>query len=125
ETCARIAGQLLADCRDLRILVTSREPLGIEAETTFTVPSLAVPGPGAHTAADARAFESVALFVERARTTLPDFELNDENAPSVAEICRRLDGIPLALELAAARLRLLGLEQIHPRLDDRFKLLAR
>ena len=123
--CATLADRLLRGCADLRILVTSREPLGLEGETTFTVPSLELPPRGTLTAADVGASESVRLFVERVRAVAPGFEINDDNAGAVAEICRRLDGIPLALELAAARVRLLGVEQIRARLDDRFRLLQR
>jgi predicted ATPase len=122
--CGALAARLLAHCRDVKLLVTSREPLGIEGETVFTVPPLGIPGSDA-TAAAARASEAVSLFCERARAVAPDFELNDANAGAVVEICRRLDGVPLALELAAARVRLLGVEQIRARLGDRFKLLAR
>ncbi|HET7226326.1 MAG TPA: protein kinase [Candidatus Eisenbacteria bacterium] len=123
--CAALAGRLLGACPELKLLVTSREPMGLEAETTFAVPSLAVPAPGRLTAADVGATESALLFAERARAVLPGFTIDDGNAGAVAEICRRLDGIPLALELAAARVRLLGVEQIRSRLDDRFRLLQR
>jgi predicted ATPase len=122
--CARLAAHLLRACRELRLLTTSREPLDVDGESVFTVPTLEIPAPGAPAQTVATS-ESVLLFAERARTASPDFELTDANQEEVAEICRRLDGIPLALELAAARVRLLGVEQIHARLGDRFKLLTR
>jgi predicted ATPase len=125
EACASLAARLLRECKELKLLVTHRESLGIEGETAFTVPTLSVPTAVPRGAADAAASEAVRLFCERARAALPAFELTDANAAVVAEICRRLDGIPLALELAATRVKLLGVEQIRARLDDRFKLLAR
>jgi non-specific serine/threonine protein kinase len=123
--CAALAAQLLGRCRDLKLLVTSREPLEMEGEALYTVPTLGVPPAGARTAAAAGQSEAVRLFRERARAASAEFELTDANAATVAEICRRLDGIPLALELAAARVRLLGVDQIRARLGDRFKLLTR
>ena len=123
--CADLAVRLLRDCKELKLLVTHRESLGIEGETSFTVPTLSVPTAQPRGAAEAAASEAVRLFCERARTAQPAFELTDTNAAAVAEICRRLDGIPLALELAATRVKLLGVEQIRARLGDRFKLLAR
>jgi non-specific serine/threonine protein kinase len=123
--CAALARALLPACAGLRMLVTHRESLGVEGETLFVVPTLEVPGARVRTAAEAGASEAVRLFVERARAASPAFELDDASAAAVAEICRRLDGIPLALELAAARVRLLGVEQIRSRLGDRFKLLTR
>jgi non-specific serine/threonine protein kinase len=123
--CADLAARLLRDCREVKLLVTHRESLGIEGETLFTVPTLSVPTTEPRSAADAATSEAVRLFCERARAAQPAFELTDANAAAVAEICRRLDGIPLALELAATRVKLLGVEQIRARLGDRFKLLAR
>jgi non-specific serine/threonine protein kinase len=125
QACAALAAQLLAACPDVKLLVTDREPLGVEGETLFTVPTLGLPAAGVRTAAAADQSEAVRLFRERARAASAEFELTDANAATVAEICRRLDGIPLALELAAARVRLLGVEQIRARLGDRFKLLTR
>ena len=121
--CVRLTSRLLASCPDLKILVTSREPLALEAETTFTVTSLGVPAKGPIDAAAVSGYDSALLFAERAKAVLPDFEITDDNAGAVAEICRRLDGIPLAIELAAARVLMLGVEQIRARLDDRFRLL--
>ena len=123
--CLALASELLAHGTSMKVLVTSREPLGAAGETIYTVPALAVPGTGVRTAAAAEQSEAVRLFYERARAASQDFQLNDGNAGAVAEICRRLDGIPLALELAAARVRLLGVDQIRARLGDRFKLLTR
>ncbi|MFN8547074.1 MAG: protein kinase [Candidatus Eisenbacteria bacterium] len=122
--CAELATELLRTCREVKLLVTAREPLAIEGESIYPVPTLTVPRADVRTAADAEASESVRLFCVRARRAAPGFELTNDNAATVADICRRLDGIPLALELAAARVRLLGVEQIRARLNDRFKLLT-
>ena len=111
EACARLADDLLHHCTGLKILASSREALGIAGEMAYSTPSLA----------DA---ESSQLFVERACAANSNFYLTDDNASSVAQICSRLDGIPLAIELAAARARLLSPEQIASRLDDRFRLLV-
>jgi predicted ATPase/class 3 adenylate cyclase len=111
EACARLADDLLHQCAGLEILTSSREALGIAGEVSYHVPSLA----------DS---ESTQLFVDRARAVNPNFRLTDANASSVAQICSRLDGIPLAIELAAARVKLLSPEQIAARLDDMFRLLV-
>jgi predicted ATPase/DNA-binding NarL/FixJ family response regulator len=111
EAAAHLADALLQASVQLHILATSREPLGCIGETTWRVPSLSQP-------------EALRLFTERARAARPELNLVDVDAPAVAEICRRLDGIPLALELAAARVRVLSVEQIAARLDDRFRLLS-
>ena len=111
DAAAELAESLLRACPRLGILTTSREALGIPSETAWLVPPLG----GA---------EAVQLFVERAQASLPAFELNDANASAVRDICRRLDGIPLAIELAAARVRVLSPEQIATRLDDAFRLLT-
>jgi predicted ATPase/DNA-binding XRE family transcriptional regulator len=126
--CAPLVDALLRAGPGLRVLATSREALGVPGEVAWRVPSLALPEPlaaagGADTAALPRA-EAVRLFVERARAARPDFALTHGNAAAVAEVCRRLDGIPLAIELAAARVSLLTVEQIAARLDDRFRLLT-
>jgi len=123
--CAALASAVLAAAPGVRVLATSREPLAIEGETLYPVPSLELPGRQVRTAQQASRSEAVRLFCERARASAPAFELRDENAPAVVEICRRLDGNPLALELAAARVRMLGIEQVRARLVDRFKLLTR
>jgi predicted ATPase len=123
--CADLAAHLLSTCPHLRLLATSREALLIDGEVTWRVPSLSRPG------ADSRfpmhrdgQSEAAQLFAERAAAALPGFALSEENWPAVADICRRLDGIPLALELAAARIRALSVEQIALRLSDRFRLLT-
>ncbi len=132
EACAQLANTLLRTAPDLKILTSSREPLGINGETTYPVPSLSFPGDPLSTEASGNAnsvealarFEAVRLFVDRAQRVQPTFAVTPANAPALAEICRRLDGIPLALELAAARVKSLTLEQIAQRLDDRFRLLT-
>ncbi|MBV9879796.1 MAG: AAA family ATPase, partial [Gemmatirosa sp.] len=111
DACATLAEALLRVCPNLTVLTTSREALGVASETAWLVPPLA-------------SAEAVQLFVERARAALPTFERTAANAASIAEICRRLDGIPLAIELAAARARVLTPEQIATRLDDAFRLLT-
>jgi predicted ATPase/DNA-binding CsgD family transcriptional regulator len=124
--CARLADALLRLCPDLRILATSRGALGVAGEILFEVPPLSLPDPRRVPAAGSLpGYEAVRLFVERAETVRPDFSLAEENAMAVAHICFRLDGIPLALELAAARTRVLSVEQISERLDDSFTLLTR
>ena len=128
EACARLADRLLRACPDLTILVSGREALSIAGEVTFQVPSLRVPpvpDPADPPPASAMlAYEATRLFVERAQAARPDFRLTDANAPAVAQICYRLDGIPLAIELAAARVKVLPPEQIAARLSDRFRLLT-
>jgi predicted ATPase/class 3 adenylate cyclase len=125
EAAAGLVEHLLASCRSLQVLATSREALGVPGEATYPVPSLAVPETLDHIdLAAIAATEAVSLFVERATTTLPSFRLDDSNAASVVEICRRLDGIPLALELAAARANVLSAAEIAQGLGDRFRLLT-
>jgi predicted ATPase/DNA-binding CsgD family transcriptional regulator len=130
--CAQLAESLLESCPDLRILATSRETLGISGELVFVVPPLSLPEPqpwrspasAQHALVAYQQSEAVRLFMERATTVLSSVELNVENGMWVAEICRRLDGMPLAIELAAARVRALSVQQIAERLDDRFHLLT-
>lgn len=123
--CARLAETLLSACPDLRILASSREALGIPGEVAFRVPSLSLPDAHGPASDEARLdYEAVRLFVERAKSALPDFTVTGHNAPTIAEVCRRLDGIPLAIELAAARVNVLRVEQIAARLSDRFRLLT-
>jgi non-specific serine/threonine protein kinase len=125
SACAELLEALLPACPKMRVVATGRQPLGVAGETTWRVPSLAVPDPSAVSGADEiAASEGVRLFLERTRSVLPGFALTDRNAAAVAQICRRLDGIPLAIELAAARMSALGVEHILARLDDRFRLLA-
>jgi non-specific serine/threonine protein kinase len=123
--CAALAETLLHACPSLRILATSREALALAGETIRRVPSLAVPPPDrSPTVEEVGGAEAAQLFVERAAAVLPTFAVTPVTAPLLAQLCRRLDGLPLALELAAARLRVLTLEQIVQRLDDRFRLLT-
>jgi len=124
EACARLAESLIQACANLKILASSREALGIAGETTYRVPSLYLPDQTQVTGEAILEYESVQLFVDRASAANPKFQLTDKNAASVAQVCRRLDGIPLALELAAARVRVLSVVQIAERLDDRFRLLT-
>ena len=124
--CAAFVDALLRKCRGVRVLATSREPLRAPAETTVAIPPLPVPAAdGPQTAEAALRSEAVQLFLARARAVRPDFEVGDANAGGVARVCQRLDGMPLALELAAARLRAMSPEEIADRLDDRFRLLTR
>ncbi|WP_167533634.1 BTAD domain-containing putative transcriptional regulator [Streptomyces marokkonensis] len=120
---ARLVDDLLSHCPRLTVLATSREPLGILGETLFPVPPLELPAPGS-SAATVAACPAVQLFADRADAVRPGFTVTADNASAVADICRRLDGLPLAIELAAARLRTLSVEQLAARLDDRFHLLT-
>ncbi|MET9489095.1 BTAD domain-containing putative transcriptional regulator [Nocardia sp. NPDC006630] len=121
---ARLAHRLLLSCPALRILATSREPLSITGETVFRVPQLPVPAPEARLAGQLRS-PAVRLFADRAAAARPGFTVDAGTITAVARICTRLDGLPLAIELAAARLRTLGLDDIDARLDNRFRLLSR
>jgi predicted ATPase len=124
-TCAELTERLLLTCPHLRILATSREPLGVTGETTWRVPSLSLPDlQSSSGTANVTESEAVQLFVERAAVNLPGFTLTAQNAAAVAHVCRQLDGIPLALELAAAWLRVLSVEQIRDRLVDALSLLV-
>lgn len=118
----RLVVELLAAAPGLQVLVTSREPLLVSGERTFAVPPLSLPSEDQRAAADLIRYESVALFVDRAKAARHDFELNDRNAGTVAAICARLDGLPLAIELAAARIRLFSPAVLLARLDDRLGL---
>ncbi len=122
---AGVTTELLDGCSEIKLLVTSREPLHVRAEHILPVPPLGLPPTGrvTVTAAQLSAYESVELFVDRARAVRPDFELDDANAAAIADICRRLDGLPLAIELAAARLRLFSPEALLDRLGSRLELL--
>lgn len=124
EACAKLTDGWLHASPNMRIVATSREALSIRGETIYGVPSLSVPAAAEVTAESLTHFEAVQLFLDRAVAASPRFALTDKNAAYVAQICRRLDGIPLALELAAARVNVLAPEQIASRLDDRFKLLT-
>ena len=129
EACARLTHQLLVQCPQVKVLATSREAMSVPGEVTFAVQPLAVPDPtsfgtNATSLQTASENESVRLFIDRARSVRPDFAITTSNAPAIAEICFRLDGIPLAIELAAARAKALGPQEILSRLDDRFRLLT-
>ena len=123
DSSARLAMTLLQACATLRILATSREPLGIAGELAWLVPPLTLPPDGVDLAA-ASASEAVQLFVARARDVAPAFALSAQNAPAVVQICRQLGGLPLALELAAVRTKVLAAEQIAARLANIFSLLG-
>jgi predicted ATPase/class 3 adenylate cyclase len=125
EACAWLADALLRQCPRVLILATSREGLGIAGETTYRVPSLTSPDPRRpQTPASLSQYDSVQLFIERAGQAAPGFQVTNRNAPALASVCFRLDGIPLAIELAAARVRSLTVEDINARLDQRFRLLT-
>ena len=142
DACAEVCRHLLASAPGLRLLNTSREPLSVAAETIWRVPPLSVPGgiggagsppergvsggspPGGDTAPGAERYEAVRLFADRAAASRPGFTVGPGNVAAVTSICRALDGMPLAIELAAARVRALSVEQISARLDDRFGLLT-
>ncbi len=126
DATAHLADQLLAQCRELRIVTTSREPLGIFGESLFVVPPLAQPSrdQARYDSSSALAHAAVRLFADRAVAVSPEFRVDDSNAGTVVEIVRRLDGLPLAIELAAARLRALPVTEIAARLHDRFRLLT-
>lgn len=126
EACARFADQVLHRCPEVRILATSREALSIDGEKTWRVPSLLAPAPAtSEPLEEIRGYAAVRLFMARAADASLDFRLTEHNAAAVIRICHQLDGIPLALELAAARMRAMRVEQIAQRLDDRFQLLTR
>ena len=123
DACAHLADELLSHCPGLRIVTTSREPLGITGESLLSIAPLSQPLPGV-SAQEAVGFPAVRLFAERAAAVSPGFEVTDETVALVIDIVRRLDGLPLAIELAAARLRTLPLAEIARRLNDRFRLLT-
>jgi predicted ATPase/DNA-binding SARP family transcriptional activator len=123
DTAAGLAARLLADCPGVRILATSREPLGITGETLWPVEPLELP-PADATVAAATTYPAVRLLADRAGAARAGFTVTDENVPYIVRICRALDGMPLAIELAAARLRVLPPEQVADRLADRFRLLT-
>ena len=141
DACAQVGRHLLASAPGLRLLNTSREPLSVAAETIWRVPPLSVPGgtgggqppvrgvtggssPGGDTFPGAERYEAVRLFADRAAASKPGFTVGPDNVAAIIAICRALDGMPLAIELAAARVRALSVEQIVGRLDDRFGLLT-
>jgi predicted ATPase/class 3 adenylate cyclase len=122
---AHLTESLLQSCSNLRLLVTSRQPLGVSGEQVYRVPSLSIPSADTNPeVSEMMQFDAVQLFVARAKASYPKFALTQQNAPAIAQICRQLDGIPLALELAASRVKVLSPEQIAERLKDSFKLLV-
>ena len=123
DACARTADAILRRCPRVHLLATSREPLGISGETLYRVPPLSLPAEDDFGSAPAELPDAVALFVDRARQQGVSLIADASSGPLIASICRRLDGMPLAIELAAARLRSLSLPDLHDRLDQRFRLL--
>jgi predicted ATPase/class 3 adenylate cyclase len=125
DACAMLADALVRRCPGVRILATSREVLGITGEQTYRVPSLSLPDrKQALTPQSLSIYESVQLFIDRALLVRSDFQVTNQNAPALASLCYHLDGIPLAIELAAARVRSLSVEEVDGRLDQRFRLLT-
>ncbi|QFY08728.1 LuxR family transcriptional regulator [Nonomuraea phyllanthi] len=126
DECARVTETLMRAVPGLQILATSRQSLGVVGEQTMAVPTLPIPDvDGSRPSAESlRQVDAIRLFAERAQAVLPGFEVTEDNQETVARICRRLDGIPLAIELAAVRLRAISAEQLLDRLDDRFRLLT-
>jgi predicted ATPase/class 3 adenylate cyclase len=122
DACAKIADALVRRCPRVHLVATSREPLGINGETIYRVPSLSLPASGDPAAPGSS--DAVALFVDRARAQGAGLTVDAETFPVIVSVCRRLDGLPLAIELAAARLRSLSLNDLHDRLDQRFRLLT-
>jgi predicted ATPase/DNA-binding CsgD family transcriptional regulator len=125
DGCAVLVDALLRQARGLRVLATSRQTLGLTGEHVFPVPPMSLPDEGQEVRLQAVAhYEAVNLFLARARAVRPTFEMTEENVVAVAAVCRRLDGIPLAIELAAARMSALSIQDLLERLEDRFKLLS-
>jgi predicted ATPase/class 3 adenylate cyclase len=123
--CARVANALLRACSGVRILASSRQALNVTGEVVYSLPALSLPDPKARQTPTAVAqYDAVRLFVDRAAAVRSDFAVTEQNAATIAQLCYRLDGIPLALELAAARVRVLSVEEINSRLSNRFKLLT-
>jgi predicted ATPase/DNA-binding XRE family transcriptional regulator len=122
--CAALVDALLVGCPGLRILATSRQPLGLARELVWPVPSLATGPPDEVSVHRLARYGAVQQFVDRARAVWPSFTLSGAHAAAVASVCRRLEGIPLAIELAAARTRVLSIDQIDSRLEDRYRLLS-
>ncbi|MGE5223604.1 MAG: adenylate/guanylate cyclase domain-containing protein [Omnitrophica WOR_2 bacterium] len=125
DACTRLAELLLHDCLRLKIIASSREPLGVAGEAVFRVPSLSFPDLGeSFDMEKPEAYAAIRLFIDRARLVMPDYQVTAQNTPYLATICQRLDGIPLAIELAAARMNLLTAEELANRLDHTFHLLG-
>ncbi len=122
--CAKTAEAIVRRCPKVHLLATSREPLGIGGETIYRVPSLSLPGPSDPDSSPSGSCDAVALFADRARANGVALSVEEQAGPVVVSVCRRLDGMPLAIELAAARLRSMSLGELHDRLDQRFRLLT-
>jgi len=125
EACADLIASLLERCQNLKVLATSRQELGIVGEAIYAMPSLPLPGPSEDSLEMLSEYESVRLFAERAVLALTSFQLTKENIQTIVEICRKVDGIPLAIELAAARVNILQVEEILKQVNDSFSLLAK
>jgi predicted ATPase len=125
DACRQVVQALLEACPTVAVLATSREPLGLPAETVFPVPPMGVPPGDADPAAALRTYDATRLFLTRAERAVPGLAMSPSDARVVARICRRLDGLPLAIELAASRLKVLSAVEIDERLADRFRLLQR
>ena len=125
DACSRLVDTLIRSCPNVKVFASSREGLGIAGETVYRIPSLSLPDlKQTATPASLSIYEAVRLFVDRAAAALPAFAVTNHNAPALAQLCVRLDGIPLALELSAARIRSLSVEEINSKLDNRFRLLT-
>lgn len=125
SACGDFVDKILSSCSEVRILATSREPLRVPGERVVALPPLGVPAPNSENDLPTlQAADAVKLFIDRAQQVRSEFSLTSTNAAAISDVCRRLDGIPLAIELAAARVKVLSVEQIRLKLDDRFKLLA-
>lgn len=125
DACAHLVDQVLRKCKQVKVLASSREALGVAGEMAWHVPSLSLPDQDHLPSPEQLSqYAAVRLFIDRATLIQPHFQVSKENAPAIAQVCARLDGIPLALELAAARVNVLSIEQISKRLDDRFRLLT-
>jgi predicted ATPase/class 3 adenylate cyclase len=124
DACAKAADTILRRCPQAHLMTTSREPLGIGGEAIYRVPSLSLPAPGVDDSSTVEESDAVALFVDRARSQGVELVLDKETAQLVVSTCQRLDGMPLAIELAAARLRSLSVADLHSLLDQRFRLLT-
>ena len=122
--CAKTAEAIMRRCPKVHLLATSREPLGIGGETIYRVPSMSLPGPGDPGSGTHGSSDAVALFADRARAHGVALAVEEQSGPLAVSVCRRLDGMPLAIELAAARLRSMSLNELHDRLDQRFRLLT-
>ena len=122
--CAKTAEAIVRRCPRVHLLATSREPLGIGGETIYRVPPLSLPGSGEACLPAPGSSDAVTLFAERARAQGVALSVDEQAGPLVVSVCRRLDGMPLAIELAAARLRSMSLAELHDRLDQRFRLLT-